>query len=90
MPRIIRRALYQKLRELPELLEFQRDFELLSGMQLASVNELDLGEDLQSPGVCFGGEGDSESSSEDRRHRFRGVTSSAKTQNGISIPSSSS
>ncbi len=46
MPRIIRRALYQKLRELPELLEFRRDFELLSGMKLAFVNELGLGEDL--------------------------------------------
>ncbi len=46
MPRIIRRALYQKLRELPELLEFQRDFELLSGMKLAFLNELGLGDDL--------------------------------------------
>jgi len=46
MPRIIRRALYQKLRELPELLEFQRDFELLSGMKLAFVNELGLGDNL--------------------------------------------
>jgi AraC-like DNA-binding protein len=47
MPRIIRRALYQKLRELPELVEFQRDFELLSGMTLAFVNELGLGEELR-------------------------------------------
>ena len=47
MPRIIRRALYQKLRELPELLEFQRDFELLSGVRLAFVNELGLGDDLR-------------------------------------------
>lgn len=47
MPRIIRRALYQKLRELPELLEFQRDFELLSGMMLAFVDELGLGDDLR-------------------------------------------
>jgi AraC-like DNA-binding protein/ligand-binding sensor protein len=47
MPRIIRRALYQKLRDLPELLEFQRDFELLSGMKLAFVNELGLGDDLR-------------------------------------------
>lgn len=47
MPRIIRRALYQKLRELPELLEFQRDFELLSGMKLAFVDELGLGDDLR-------------------------------------------
>lgn len=45
MPRIIRRALYQKIRELPELVEFQRDFELLSGMALAFVNELGLGEE---------------------------------------------
>jgi AraC-like DNA-binding protein/ligand-binding sensor protein len=47
MPRIIRRALYQKLKELPELLEFQRDFELLSGMKLVFVNELGLGDDLR-------------------------------------------
>ena len=47
MPRIIRRALYQKLRELPELLEFQRDFELLSGMNLVFVDELGLGDDLR-------------------------------------------
>ena len=47
MPRIIRRALYQKLRELPELVEFQRDFELLSGMKLAFVDELGLGDDLR-------------------------------------------
>lgn len=47
MPRTIRRALYQKLRELPELVEFQRDFELLSGMKLAFVNELGLGDDLR-------------------------------------------
>lgn len=47
MPRIIRRALYQKLREFPELVEFQRDFELLSGMTLAFVNELGLGEELR-------------------------------------------
>jgi len=46
MPRIIRRALYQKLRDLPEMLEFQRDFELLSGMKLAFVDELGLGDDL--------------------------------------------
>jgi AraC-like DNA-binding protein/ligand-binding sensor protein len=44
MPRIIRRALYQKLRELPELREFQRDFELLSGLRLAFVDELGMGE----------------------------------------------
>lgn len=47
MPRIIRRALYQKIRELPELREFQHDFELLSGMNLAFVDELGLGDDLQ-------------------------------------------
>ncbi len=46
MPRIIRRALYQKLRELPELGELQRDFHLLSGMKLAFVDELGLGDDL--------------------------------------------
>lgn len=46
MPRIIRRALYQKLRDLPELLEFQRDFEVLTGMKLVFVDELGLGEGL--------------------------------------------
>lgn len=49
MPRIIRRALYQKLQDLLELREFQRDFELLSGLRLAFVDELGLGED------CMGG-----------------------------------
>ncbi len=44
MPRIIRRALYQKLSELPELREFQRDFELLSGLRLALVDELGMNE----------------------------------------------
>ena len=43
MPRIIRQALYQKLRDLPELREFQRDFELLSGLRLAFVDELGMG-----------------------------------------------
>lgn len=47
MPRIIRQALYQKLRDLPELREFQRDFELLSGMKLAFVDELGLGDGLR-------------------------------------------
>jgi len=45
MPRIIRRVLYQKLGELRELREFQRDFELLSGLRLAFVDELGIGED---------------------------------------------
>ncbi len=45
MPRIIRLALYQKLRELPEMQVFQRDFELLSGLKLAFVDELGLGDD---------------------------------------------
>jgi AraC-like DNA-binding protein len=49
MPRIIRRALYQKLREMPELQEFQRDFEQLSGLKLAFVDELGMGED-SNPG----------------------------------------
>jgi AraC-like DNA-binding protein/ligand-binding sensor protein len=44
MPRIIRRALYQKVRDLRELREFQADFELLSGMKLAFVDELGMGE----------------------------------------------
>jgi AraC-like DNA-binding protein len=47
MPRIIRKALYHKLRELPELVEFQRDFELISGMKLAFVDELGLGDELR-------------------------------------------
>ena len=45
MPRIIRLALYQKLREMPEIQVFQRDFELLSGLKLAFVDELGRGED---------------------------------------------
>jgi AraC-like DNA-binding protein/ligand-binding sensor protein len=45
MPRIIRRALYQKLQDLPELLEFQRDFELLSGLRLVFVDDLGMGND---------------------------------------------
>lgn len=51
MPRIIRRALYQKLRELPEMREFQRDFELLSGLRLAFVDELGMGEDCSAGGA---------------------------------------
>jgi AraC-like DNA-binding protein len=51
MPRIIRRALYQKLRELPEMREFQRDFELLSGLRLAFVDELGMGEDCSVSGT---------------------------------------
>jgi AraC-like DNA-binding protein/ligand-binding sensor protein len=42
MPRIIRRALYQKLREMPELVAFQRDFERLSGLRLDFVDELGM------------------------------------------------
>ena len=54
MPRIIRRALYQKLRELPDLREFQRDFELLSGLRLAFVDELGMGEECAAGanGMC--------------------------------------
>lgn len=44
MPRIIRKALYLKLKELPELRDFQRDFELLSGLRLLLVDELGLAE----------------------------------------------
>lgn len=54
MPRIIRKALYQKLTELPELKGFQGDFELLTGMKLGFVDELGLGGDSR-PGplsVC--------------------------------------
>jgi AraC-like DNA-binding protein len=43
MPRIIRKALYLKLKELPELQRFQQDFELLGGMRLAFVDDLGLG-----------------------------------------------
>lgn len=54
MPRIIRRALYQKLKELPELREFQRDFELLSGLKLVFLDELGLGDGAQRalPPLC--------------------------------------
>jgi len=54
MPRIIRRALYQKLRDLPELQTFQRDFELLSGMRLVFVDELGMGGGSTFPasGLC--------------------------------------
>lgn len=44
MPRIIRNALYLKLKELPELAEFQRDFEKVSGLRLVLVDDLGLGE----------------------------------------------
>ncbi len=44
MPRIIRKALYLKLKELPELLDFQRDFEQLSGLRLLLVDELGAGD----------------------------------------------
>ena len=44
MPRIIRKALYLKLKELPELLDFQRGFEQLSGLRLLLVDELGVGE----------------------------------------------
>lgn len=53
MPRIIRRALYQKLRDLPEMREFQRDFELLSGMKLAFVDELGLPDEVDFGGRPF-------------------------------------
>lgn len=54
MPRIIRRALYQKLRDLTELRLFQRDFELLSGMRLAFVDELGMGGEttIADSGLC--------------------------------------
>ena len=44
MPRIIRKALYLKLKELPELRDFQRDFEQLTGLRLLLVDELGLGD----------------------------------------------
>jgi AraC-like DNA-binding protein len=47
MPKIIRRALYRKLRSLPEMREFQSDFELLTGMKLAFLDDLGRGADLQ-------------------------------------------
>lgn len=54
MPRIIRRALYQKLRELPDLRQFQCDFELLSGLRLAFVDELGMSEECaaSATGMC--------------------------------------
>jgi AraC-like DNA-binding protein len=45
MPRILRRALYQKLRDLPDLQEFMRDFKSLTGLKLAFVDELGLGDE---------------------------------------------
>jgi AraC-like DNA-binding protein/ligand-binding sensor protein len=51
MPRIIRQALYQKMRDLPELREFQRDFEILSGMRLAFVDELGMGDESATSGT---------------------------------------
>ncbi len=48
MPRIIRKALYLKLKQLPELRDFQRDFESLSGMRLWLVDELGMGDE----GAC--------------------------------------
>ena len=44
MTRIIRKALYLKLKELPELRDFQRDFERLSGLRLLLVDEIGVGE----------------------------------------------
>lgn len=52
MPRIIRIALYLKLKELPELCDFQRDFECLTGLRLLLVDELGMGDSnpcLSSP-----------------------------------------
>jgi|694.fasta_scaffold49487_2 AraC-like DNA-binding protein len=46
MPRIIRKALYLKLKELPELRDFQHDFERLTGLRLLLVDEIGLGEDI--------------------------------------------
>jgi AraC-like DNA-binding protein len=48
MPRIIRQALYRKLRELPEMREFQRDFNLLTGFELAFLDELGFGDELDT------------------------------------------
>ncbi|MEX1117619.1 MAG: helix-turn-helix domain-containing protein [Terrimicrobiaceae bacterium] len=45
MPRIIRKALFLKLKELPELCAFQRDFEALSGLPLLLLDELGRGGD---------------------------------------------
>lgn len=50
MPRIIRQALHQKLRDLPEMREFQRDFEVLSGFKLAFLDELGFGDDPDTSG----------------------------------------
>jgi AraC-like DNA-binding protein/ligand-binding sensor protein len=47
MPKIIRHALYRKLCNLPEMREFQSDFELMTGMKLAFLDDLGLGDDLE-------------------------------------------
>ncbi|MDX2108808.1 MAG: helix-turn-helix domain-containing protein [Verrucomicrobiota bacterium] len=53
MPQIIRRALYEKLRAMPELQQFQRDFLAITGLKLGFVDELGMGEaeqrELNSP-----------------------------------------
>jgi len=49
MPRIIRNALYQKLLESPDLVQFRTDFELATGLHLRFVNELGLGEGFGNP-----------------------------------------
>ena len=45
MPRTIRQALYRKLRERPEMLEFRRDFEVLTGLKLVFLDELGFGDE---------------------------------------------
>ncbi len=47
MPKIIRHALYRKLCNLPEMGEFQSDFEVMTGMKLAFLDDLGLGDDLE-------------------------------------------
>lgn len=49
MPRIIRKALYQRLAESPELRTFQRDFEITTGLQLRFVDELGLAPPCTAP-----------------------------------------
>lgn len=74
MPRIIRKALYLKLRDLPEMQEFQRDFELLSRMRLAFVDTLGLsgGDRLESPPMC-----------EALRHSRAGCAMCARTRQAL-------
>jgi len=53
MPRILRRALYRKLRDLPEVRVFRRDFERISGLALDLVDDLGKGDERAHPLPAF-------------------------------------